>query len=70
VVRQKPEIAVGTRFKLSKLGRARNPRIKSMEGTIVGESQYKSSIRVVLDGRKTPLSLHRDYIELIREGCE
>jgi hypothetical protein len=70
MVRQKPEIPVGTRFKLSKLGEARNPRLKSMEGTIVGGSQYKSSLRVVLDGRSTPLSLHRDYIELIREDRE
>ena len=70
MVRQKPEIPVGTRFKLSKLGEARNPRLKSMEGTVVGGSQYKSSLRVVLDGRSTPLSLHRDYIELIREDRE
>jgi hypothetical protein len=48
MVRQKFGIPVGTRFKLSKLGEARNPRVKNMEGTIVGESQYKSSLRVVV----------------------
>ena len=65
MVGQKPQFTVGTRFKLSKLGEARNPRLKSIKGTIVGGSQYRSSLRVVLDGRKTPLSLHRDYIEPI-----
>ena len=24
--------------------------------------QYRSSLRVVIDGRKMPLSMHRDYI--------
>ncbi len=31
----------------------------------MGGSQYKSSLRVVIDGRKMPLSMHRDYIEPI-----
>ena len=66
MVSKKPEIPVGTRFKMSKLGEARNPRLKrGTEGTIVGGSHYKSSLRVVIDGRKTPLSMHRDYIEPI-----
>jgi hypothetical protein len=43
-----------------------NPRLKrGAEGRIVGGSQYKSSLRVVIDGRKMPLSMHRDYIEPI-----
>jgi hypothetical protein len=66
MVRRKPDIPVGTRFKLSKLGEARNPRLeRGAEGTIVGGSRYKSSLRVVIDGRKTPLSMHRDYIDPI-----
>jgi hypothetical protein len=69
MARKEPGIPVGTRFKLSKLGEARNPRLKSgAEGTIVGRSQYKSSLRVIIDGRKTPLSMHRDYIEPISRG--
>ena len=53
MVSEKFEIPVGTRFKLSKLGEARNPRLKmGTEGTIVGGSHYKSSLRVVIDGRK------------------
>ncbi len=65
MVGKKPEIPVGTRFKLSRLGQARNRRFKSLEGTVVGGDLYKSTLRVVIDGRKSPLSLHRDYIEPI-----
>lgn len=65
MVREKPQFSIGARVRLSKLGEARNPRLKFTEGTIVGGSRYKSSLRVVLDGRKTPLSLHRDYVEPI-----
>jgi hypothetical protein len=37
-----------------------NPRLKKgAEGRIVGGSQYKSSLRVIIDGRKMPLSMHR-----------
>jgi len=39
-----------------------NPCLKrGAEGWIVGES----SLRVVINGRKMPLSMHRDYIEPI-----
>jgi hypothetical protein len=65
MVGKKPEIPAGTRFKLSRLGQARNRRFKSLEGTVVGGGLYKSTLRVVMDGRKSPLSLHRDYIEPI-----
>lgn len=56
-------IVIGERFKISVLGAARNPRLAGKEGTIVGASRLNSSIRVLFDGRKTPISLHRDYIE-------
>ena len=48
---------------MSSLGAARHPRLADKEGTIVGASRLNSSIRVLFDGRKTPISLHRDYIE-------
>ena len=70
MVRRKPEIPVGTRFKLSRLGEARNHRFKSLEGTVVGAGLYKNTLRVVMDGRKSPLSLHRDYIEPIAPDAE
>jgi hypothetical protein len=60
-----PPIAKGARFKMSALGAARNPRLAEKEGTVVGSSRLNRSVRVLFDGRKTPMSLHRDYIKLI-----
>jgi hypothetical protein len=60
-----PRIAKGARFKMSILGAARNPRFAGREGTVVGNSRLNNSVRVLFDGRKTPVSLHRDYIKLI-----
>jgi hypothetical protein len=65
-----PAIAVGARFRMSMLGAARNPRLAEKEGTIVGGSRLNSSVRVLFDGRKSPMSLHRDYIKLIASGTE
>jgi hypothetical protein len=63
-------IVIGARFKMSVLGAARNPRLAGKEGTIVGSSRLNSSIRVLFDGRRTPMSLHRDYIEQIPSEAE
>ena len=56
-------IAIGARFRMSALGAARSPRLANKEGTIVGVSRLNSSLRVLFDGSKSPISLHRDYIE-------
>jgi hypothetical protein len=58
-------IAIGARFRMSALGAARSPRLAKKEGTIVGASRINSSLRVLLDGSKSPISLHRDYVELL-----
>jgi hypothetical protein len=63
--RSKPPIAIGTRFRLSILGAARNPRLAEKEGTVIGNSRLNNSVRVLFDGRKTPMSLHREYIKPI-----
>jgi hypothetical protein len=55
----------GSRFKLSPLGAARCPRFFAREGVIVGSSRLNSSVRVLFDGYKSPISLHRDYIDQI-----
>ncbi|MGC1560304.1 MAG: hypothetical protein WA820_10705 [Bradyrhizobium sp.] len=55
---------------MSTLGAARNPRLAEKEGTIVGGSRLNSSVRVLFDGRKSPMSLHRDYIRLIPSQSE
>jgi hypothetical protein len=56
-------IAIGARFRMSALGAARSPRLAKKEGTIVGGGRLNSSIRVLFDGSKLPISLHRDYVE-------
>jgi hypothetical protein len=58
-------MAIGERFKMSSLGTARNRRLAGRQGTIVGNSRLNRSIRVLFDGRRTPMSLHPDYIEPI-----
>jgi hypothetical protein len=56
---------IGARFKMSALGATRNPSLAQKEGIIVGSSRLNSSVRVLFDGRKSPMSLHRHYIEQI-----
>lgn len=60
-----PSFPIGSRFKMSALGAARSPRLADKRGTIVGTNRHSRSIRVLLDGSKSPISLHRDYIEPI-----
>jgi hypothetical protein len=48
---------------MSALGASRSPRLAKKEGTIVGGSRINSSLRVLFDGSKSPISLHRDYVE-------
>jgi hypothetical protein len=60
-----PLIAIGLRVRMSALGAARCPRLADKEGIIVGEGRYSNSLRILFDGSKLPVSLHRDYIEQI-----
>jgi hypothetical protein len=63
-------IAIGARFRMSALGAARNPRLAKKQGIIIGRSRLNHSVRVMFDGRKSPMSLHRDYIEQIPAEAE
>jgi hypothetical protein len=63
-------ISVGSRVKLSVLGAARCPRIAEKQGVVVGVGRYSKSLRVLLDGSKLPVSLHRDYLEQALIACE
>jgi hypothetical protein len=65
-----PSIAMGSRVRMSALGAARCPRIADKEGILVGEGRYSNSLRVLVDGSKLPVSLHRDYIEQITPGLD
>ena len=65
-----PSIAIGSRVRMCALGAARCPRIADKEGIIVGEGRYSNSLRILFDGSKLPVSLHRDYIEQITPGLD
>jgi hypothetical protein len=56
--------AIGSRIRLSALGIERCYRLKSQTGMIVGGNPIGTSFRILLDGRKLPLTLHASYIEL------
>lgn len=61
--RRVSRIFVGARIKMSKLGQSRNRHFADKEGTVVGSGRLNRSFRVLFDGRKTPITLHQDYIE-------
>jgi len=55
----------GARIRMSELGAVRCPRFAERKGVLVGCGRHNSSVRILFDGHKYPVSLHRDYIEQI-----
>jgi hypothetical protein len=56
--------AIGSRIRLSALGMERCSKLKSPTGMIVGANRICTSFRILIDGRKLPITLHATYIEL------
>jgi len=56
-----------TRVRMSVLGAARCPNLAGREGVVVGAGRYRSTVRVMFDGFKSPTSLHSTYIEAVVE---
>jgi hypothetical protein len=56
------DLKPGLRIRLSALGVARSPRMRVHTGVIVGEPLGRG-VRILLDGSKTPITLHKSYIE-------
>lgn len=54
--------ASGDRVKLSTLGIARSPKLKSFAGIIIGKTRG-DGYYVLLDSNRTPTTLHRSYLE-------
>jgi hypothetical protein len=64
----KPTPALGSRIRLSALGIERCPKFKNPTcGIVVGANSMGTSFRILLDGRKLPITLHVSYIELEEE---
>jgi hypothetical protein len=57
------DLKIGSRVRLSALGINRCPGLKSRTGVVVGSSPTGSSFRVILEGRRQPITLHESYIE-------
>ena len=53
----------GQRISLSVLGKERCPKLKSETGVVVRRNG-PSTVRVLFDGRKQPLTLHLSYVEM------
>jgi hypothetical protein len=61
----KSDFSIGDRVQISALGASRCPRLADKAGTIVGRSVYVNCARVLLDGNKSPISVHCDYLDAI-----
>jgi hypothetical protein len=62
-----PRFSKGDRVHLSELGRSRHPRDSEKKGTIVGQPQYPNGLRIIWDGSRCPVTIHRDYLQLLEE---
>jgi hypothetical protein len=57
------KLSKGSRVHLSDLGRSRHRRNSEKKGTIVGQTQYPNSFRIIWDGSRRPVTIHRDYLQ-------
>jgi hypothetical protein len=60
----------GDRFRLSELGRQRNPRVRSQFGTVISIGSRATTddvVKVILDGNASPTQMHRSYIKPLHE---
>ena len=62
MAREIDRIAVGTRFKMSKLGAARCPELANQTGVVVEVGHRTTGVTVLFDGAKRPTCLHRDFV--------
>jgi hypothetical protein len=61
----KPDITIGSRVRMSRLGAERCPSLADKLGTVVGGSVYNNSFSVRFDGNKSSTTLHHNYLEVI-----
>jgi hypothetical protein len=66
----KSDLSVGVRVRMSALGALRCARLANKTGTIVGGSVYVNSVSVLFDGNRSPSTIHREYVEVIRPALE
>jgi hypothetical protein len=54
----KSDFSLGDRVRLSALGATRCHGLAGKTGIVVGRSMYVSSVAVLLDGNKSPITIH------------
>ena len=59
----KHSFSVGQRVQLNYQGRARMPRARAYVGEVVKVWEHSETVRVLFDGRVTPLAVHFRYLE-------
>jgi hypothetical protein len=63
------KLSKGDRVHLSEFGCARHPRDSGKVGTVVGQTLYPNSLRIVWDGSRWPITMHRDYLQPVKEDA-
>jgi hypothetical protein len=61
----KLDITIGRRVRMSLLGAERCPGLAEKLGTVVGGSVYNNSVSILIDGSKSPITLHQSYLEVL-----
>jgi hypothetical protein len=57
------ELEPGSRIRLSALGKKRCPKMKRHSGIVVAELHYRDALRILMDGSKEAITLHRSHVE-------
>jgi hypothetical protein len=61
-----PELQVGNRVRMESRGKY-SRGLEGRTGVVRGFGHTKSAVRVLLDGQKSPQTLHRGYLRLIAD---
>jgi hypothetical protein len=61
------EFEIGARVKLNRLGLSRSPKIGARLGVVEGVGPTGNAIRVRFDAGRAAITVHRSYLEVVRE---
>lgn len=58
----KGQFTIGSRIEVKP---SAGPRLCRKNGTVIGAGYHPKSLRVILDGSKTPITLHVTYVAIV-----
>jgi len=64
----RPPLKQGDAVRLSDLGMLRHPRYAGREARVVGGCKNPGSVRVVWEQSRTPVAMHRSFLEPLDGG--